>query len=71
MVEKRAAKTGLNPVKDTNNSKREKIDESQEPLKTLTNFFTVEPILVIQMSTAILAFMVCGFLFLKSTTNHK
>lgn len=61
MVEKRAAKTGLKAVEDSTDSKREKIDESQEPLKTLTNFFTVEPIMVIQMSTAILAFMVCVF----------
>lgn len=61
MVEKRAGKTGSKPVEE------QKVDESQEPLKTLTNFFTVEPILVIQMSTAILAFMaVQDFLFEKA-----
>lgn len=57
MVEKRSGKTGLKTMEHTDSGKEKQLDESREPLKTLTSFFTVEPILVIQMSTAILAFM--------------
>lgn len=57
MTEKRMGNTGAKPVADTNNGKQQKSDDSKEPLKTLTSLFTVEPILVIQMATAILAFM--------------
>lgn len=66
MVEKRAGKSGTKSAGITNSSDG-KLDESQEPLKTLTNFFTVEPIMVIQMSTAILAVMaVQDFLLAKA-----
>lgn len=69
MAEKRTAKTiSAKHVEDTTSKEQPKV-ESQEPLKTLTNFFTVEPILLIQMSTAILAFMVVqDFLFEKACT---
>lgn len=64
MAEKRHGKTGSTSTEDTG---RIGTDENREPLKTLTNFFTVEPIMVIQMSTAILAFMaVQDFLFEKA-----
>lgn len=68
MAEKRKERTGLKPKEDTDhNSDTKRSDENQEPLKTLTNLFTVEPIMVIQMSTAILAFMaVQDFLFEKA-----
>lgn len=67
MTEKRTGKTGSKPVADTNNGKEQQIHESKEPLKTLTSFFTVEPIMVVQMSTAILAVMaVQDFLFEKA-----
>lgn len=64
MAEKRPGKSGSTPKGDTNDD-----NPSQEPLKTLTSLFTVEPIMVIQMSTAILAFMaVQDFLFEKACT---
>lgn len=64
MAEKRHGKTGSTSTEDT---ARIGSDENREPLKTLTNFFTVEPIMVIQMSTAILAVMaVQDFLFEKA-----
>lgn len=66
MAEKRTGKTGTTLADETSHSK-EKKDESEEPLKTLTSFLTIEPIMVIQMSTAILAFMaVQDFLFEKA-----
>lgn len=57
MAEKRTGKKVSKPTVDTNKSKGQENDDTQEPLKTLTNFLTVEPIMVIQMSTAILAYM--------------
>lgn len=66
MVEKRAGKSDSKGVEVTNISNGQ-LDESQEPLKTLTNFFTIEPIMVIQMSTAILSIMaVQDFLLVKA-----
>lgn len=66
MVEKRIGKSGSENVEVAKSSNGH-LDESQEPLKKLTNFLTIEPILVIQMSTAILAFMaVQDFLFEKA-----
>lgn len=66
MVEKRR---GSNSKANSDNDTGQRIDKSEEPLKTLTSFFTVEPIMVIQMSTAILAFMaVQDFLFEKACT---
>lgn len=68
MAEKRTGKAGSKPADEASKgSKGQKIVESEEPLKTLTNFLTVEPIMVIQMSTAILVFMaVQDFLFEKA-----
>lgn len=68
MAEKRAGKTGSKLKDDADISAgSEQTKESEEPLKTLTSFFTVEPIMLIQMSTAILAFMaVQDFLFEKA-----
>ncbi|XP_037031924.1 solute carrier family 46 member 3-like [Bradysia coprophila] len=67
MAEKREGRTGLRPKVEIDNGTTHKADPSQEPLKTLTNFFTVEPIMVFQMSAAILGHMaVQDFLFEKA-----